>query len=280
MILRRYTPQQVQWILWGGALVLLLVYFGLFRPLAQSAEALDKPLQALGKKLEAAGNLPAAGGEFDLAGVSRALQEVERARERLLAQRETALARVRPVPEVEARLSDPFRLIDFYHERQLRLDKLREQARRTRTELGAGVLGAMPDYRLEVTDAVLLWAQLSLAEQLLSMAMECGVGRISRLQVRPRMEAAVAGQMLDEIAVELELGGSMRAVSKFLAGLPLLEEERVEAGLPAGLAGPGLFIDRLFLRKGAVEKPDDVQLQLVVTGLVMRDGGRAGRTGW
>jgi hypothetical protein len=274
MTFANYSPKQVQWFLGAAALLLVIFYLAVFRPLSTNAESLEKPLHELSKKLAAEGGSNAATARLDFHGISNSLQQVESALAHLQQNSSTAFSRVQQNPEIQTRLSEPFRLIDYFHERQRRVDQLLQLSRESKAQLDPAVLSGLPDYRMELADSSLLWAQLSLAERLLRCAMLSGVSVIRRTEVHPARlssQGQFQESLLDEISIRLELTGPMDAVSRFLSGLPLQEEEREQYGWPfAGGEGPALYIERLILRKTSPEKPDEVHLDLVATGFVQR----------
>jgi hypothetical protein len=62
--------------------------------------------------------------------------------------------------------------------------------------------------------------------------------------------------------------GPMNALMRFLVSLPLRPPELKAVGLEALTNKPALFVGRILLRKHAPDRPNDVHLEMTLSGMV------------
>ena len=270
-----------RWGTLGVVLGLALFWFLVFRPFAQRAESLDKPLDKVWRELV----------DFSLqsSGVSDLdLNQIEKNQELLRASlaateevRREISARVDLEPEMRAKMNEPFFLIDFQNERQKRTEQLTALAATRKVALDAPALAGFPQYKAETRDPSVLWAQLSLVDHILTVAINCEVGHVNNLTLLPTqpVPGATGGERTwQEIPLRIELIAPMAAAEKFLFAMPLRADEMKAAGLPESSPGkPALFIKGLLLRKQTPEKPDEVSLDVTISGFVRGPKGQPSR---
>jgi hypothetical protein len=258
-----------------GGLAVTLYFFFVYRPMTKRTDALDAPLTNAWQKLVTAEVDRSAINARDLARIGENLRQVERSVALLESTAQRLAGRIELDTPVRAKLKEPFQLIDFQNERQLRMEELVRMARQQQVTMDGTVLAGFPEYTADRKQPELLWVQLAIVNKLLSAAIACKVTVIKSLSVEPFEPHRSSGEgreFLEEIPVRIEVAGSMESVSRFLLCLPLRADELKPLGLPESFpAKPVLFIDRLMLRKQAPEKTDDVQLELRTRGIVNRD---------
>jgi hypothetical protein len=267
--------RRVRRVLWLGALGLGLYFFLIYRPLSRQAAELDRPLLRVWQQLAVVSGDTNTFRREPLPRIDQALEQVQSGLAALRQAEQAAAARIELDPAIRARLREPFQLIDYQNERQLRLEELSRLADQRKVKLGPGVALGFPEYALDRADAPLLWAQLGLLHQALVTAIQCQVTAITSVGVPPLAASAAptnTGPALVEIPLRIELEGRMAAVTQFLQALPLRPDELKARGLPEPPPGkPALFLDRILLRKQGRDKPDQVQVALTVSGFVYRE---------
>ena len=257
----------------AGVLLAVGFCFG-FQPLARKAESLDAPLGAAWKKLATQlGESNATTLDFD--GIQARLVQTRQAWQVLDGARRQAAERVEPGPQLRDRLGAPFQLVDFQNEAERQIADLEKRARENQVTLAPAVAAGFPAHTADVQQPELLWAELSFATDLLTLALDARVSTILNLSLPLALtNAPPSGKLpgLVEIPVQLELAGPMPAVARFLDALPRRAGATNRAPAPALPTNkPALFIDRLMLRKQGPEKTDEVRLTLRASGFVFRD---------
>jgi len=253
-----------------AALALAAYYFLVFVPLQRHARRLDKPLQRSGQRLAASmehTNTEA----LDFLYITNQLRETKQALTFLKEARQKALARIETAPALRAKMNATFRLVEFEFERRQGMEELMRLARANQVTLDPGVLAGLPEYTADVTQPAVLWAALSMAEDVLRSAIQYKISTIHSLSV-PLALNSPAPDRLVEIPVELEFSGPAPSANLLLHSLPLRAEELRAAGWTnAPSQKPALFIDRVLLKKQPAEKLDDVRVTLRVAGFVYRE---------
>lgn len=261
--------------LFVGGLALTLYFLLVYRPLAKRAADLDAPLTNAWQKLVSAAVDRAAVDAQDLSRIGENLRQVERSVALLESTGQRVADRIELDVSVRAKLKEPFQLIDFQNERQLRMEEVVRLARQQQVTLEGAVLAGFPEHTADRTQPELLWVQLAIVNKLLSAAIACKVSVIKSLSVEPlepHHSSGEGSEFLEEIPVRIEVAGATESVSRFLLCLPMRGDELKPLGLPESFpTQPVLFIDRLMLRKRNPEKLDDVQLELRACGFVYRE---------
>lgn len=270
-----------RWVMLGVAVGLALYYFLIFRPLLERAETLDKPLDDVWQELVDFSTESSAIRDLDLEQINKTQKTLESSLAATEKIRETISARVELEPEIRAKMNEPFYLIDFQNERQKRIEQLIDLAKARKVTLDPTALAGFPEYKAETRDPSVLWAQLSIVDQVLAVAINSDVGQIrnlSLLPTRPESNVKDAEAYWREIPLRIELIAPMSSAAKFLFAMPLRAEEMKSAGLPESLPGkPALFLERVLLRKQTPEKPDEVNLDVVVSGFIPGPKARRNR---
>lgn len=261
------TRQRVQWIVTLSALALVAYYFLVYWPLSNTVVFLDKPLTNLWQQLVLTNGNGRSVDALDLAATSENLRQSQLARRTLAQQREQVLSRIALDPEIEKKLRQPFQYIDFQNERQARIEELSGLAKKQQVALDPSVVGEYPRYTAEQEYPSALWAELAIFHHALATALHSKIKSIQSAKMLP-MEihrSEPAGSF--EFRVALELIGPMSAASRFLLAVPLRGIELKDLGLQEVLAAkPVLFIDKMILRKSSADRPDEVQVNVVVSG--------------
>jgi hypothetical protein len=260
-----------------AGLGLCLFFLAVYRPLSRRAAALDDPLLKTWQELTQASAQVTSPDRTQLPKIDAALQSVQDARALLERGQRTLVARIKPAPQLSERINSPFQLIEFQNERQLATEQLWRLARQKKVHLEPNLAGGFPEYFADRSQPALLWAQLRLLQDVLNAAVSSEVSRVeSVLSPEVEVHAPEPGHpdQLADVPVEVELVGSATAVLRFLEAIPLRAEEITARGLPEAAPGkPAYFIDRLFIRKEARDKADEVRLRAVIRGFVELNHG-------
>ncbi len=268
-----------QWTLILVGIVFCLYSLLIYRPLSRVVDALDGPLTNAWHSLLTAAQENGVVDPENLPQIAENLRQVERSLALLESTTQKVAGRVELDPPVRAKLKEPFQLIDFQNERQLRIEELVRLAKQQQVVLEPAVLAGFPEHTADRWRPELLWAQLAMVNKLLSAAISCKIGAVKSMTlpgIEPHQSQNDGREFLDEIPVRIELVGSMEAISRLLLCLPLRAEELKPFGLPESFpTRPALFIDRLMVRKQAPEKADEVGVELRVCGFVYRDDSAA-----
>jgi hypothetical protein len=248
-------------------LLLALYYFAGHRPLSRRAERLQVPRAEMGKNLAAVGVERA--DAVTLAKVEGQLARLKSSLVVLKSGREALESSVAFPADVQAKIREPFQLVDYQIEKQFLVEELSFAAQQHQVSVSPAVLAAFPDYSAEQTQPNLLWAQLAIVNQLLSSVVECKVASIEMLEVPAPVNHRFDGtnSVLDEIAVRIEMRGSMAALGQWLATLP----QRTDAGTNLVAVKPAVFIDRFLLRKSSRENSDEARLEVKVCAFSFHD---------
>jgi hypothetical protein len=265
---RKHLPLPSISLLLGFALA--AYYVAVFRPLCQRSAALDQPLIATWNRFAATNDLSPVVRGLNLDNHDQRLRQLQGQARSLEAA--SALVQQRIVwPEaVQAKLAAPWQLIDFQDERYQRIQALAALARDRKLALEAGATNGFPEYAADMALPTLLWPRLHMADQLLLTAVHCQVRSLRNLQQLPTESHRYARReqvFLMELPMRLELTGSMDAVTRFLAALPLATTNELRTvGVSAALTNkPPFFLGQLLVRKSTPEQPHEVQLEAVVS---------------
>ncbi len=258
--------------LFGVGLVAYYVFF--YLPLARRGASLDAPLQQSWQKLAAALEQTNA-TTIDFRQITNQLTETRSYLAILDTAKKQAAARFELAPALRAKLSAPFQLVDYQNERSSQMDRLDKQAKAQQVTIDPAVFSSFPEHTADLTEPSVLWAALSLTEDLLSTAVSCKVAGVHYLEVSlPLTNAATADGAAGwaEIPIQLEVTASGESLSKLLASLPRRADEIRTAGLPACPKDKApLLIDRTIMKKVSPDKLDEVRAWLVVVGFVPRE---------
>jgi hypothetical protein len=261
-----------QWVFLGLAVALLLVYATLFRWLARQAAALDKPLKESWKSLAEAAqkNDELAGG--DMTSLLENVRLLERSLVTLQRTADEAVRRAEPDPATRDKLQEPFQLLDFDSSRIQMMTELRRLADSKKVTLEDAVYAGFPQYKSGLSRAPLLWAQLSLVNQVLTTAVmqqPRQVRSVALLPSRTHESRDTRQGTLEELPVRIEFVGSLEAMNHFFLSLPLRGAELKEMGCPeVPVPKPALFVEK-FILKNTTNSPRELYLEAVVSGFVL-----------
>lgn len=258
----------------AAGVVLAGFFFLGYQPLARRTASLDAPLENTWRKLALTlGDSNAT--TLDFAAIAENLDRTRASVAILAASRQQALRRIEPGQTLRQRLTEPFLLVEFQNEVQQQLNDLQALARKNKVTLAPAVAAGFPEHTADLSQPELLWAELAVINDALTLAINSRVTAIQSVSLPGQPSERPVGSLvarLQEVPVQIELSGPMPAVTRFLESLPLRPAEAEAAGLAALPADkPALFIDRILLRKEAPERPDQVGLLVRVTGFFHRD---------
>jgi phosphonate ABC transporter permease subunit PhnE len=161
---------RADWFLILAGIPLVLYYLLVYRPLSQESDNLDRSIRDLAEKVGGTNDTPRAGEPLNFSTITNRLETFQNALARLNAQRKNVQQRVTLGQEFQAKLREPFQLIDFLSERQQRTNRLAQLAQDQQVDLAPAALTAFPLYTGESRQPSLLWAQLAVLNRLLTAA--------------------------------------------------------------------------------------------------------------
>jgi hypothetical protein len=266
--------QRVQWILFLSGIALVGYYFLVYRPLSRTLAALDQPLSNLWQQLVLTNQETKKIETINLNDASETLRRIQQAKRKWTGSRDEVLRRIALDPATQSKINQPFQLLDFENERQLRVEELKQLAKQHQVLLDPSVPDAYPRYNPVTSEPATLWADLAVVHHTLALAAQNKVPTINSARVLPfqAQRPSGSGAGVQEFRVQIELIGPMSAISRFLVSLPEPAESLKATVLPQALPGkPALFLEKWILRKNSAEKPDEVRLNAVVCGFVHRE---------
>lgn len=253
---------------------LITFYLLVFQPLSRKASELDVPLKNAWNKLAASlGRTNSTALDFNY--ISTQLEETRQSLATLaVAEQKTAL-RLEPAATLRARMSEPFRLVDYQNELSKHMDDLTQQARLRQITIDSVVYDGFPQHRVDIAEPNLLWGALRLTEDLIDSAVQCNVSAFHWLEVPITFTNTPGIEPLarwTEVPIVFEFTANSTAVARFLQCLPLRAGELQPAGLPEVSPEKGvLYIDRLLIKRQSPEKADEVRVWLRAVGFIMRE---------
>lgn len=254
-------------------MALAAYYVAVFRPLGQQAAALDQPLVAAWNRFAATNETSPIVRGLSLDNHDQRLRQLQGQARSLEAASAVVQRRILWPPVVQAKLAAPWQLIDFQDERYRKVQELAALARDKKMALEPGATNGYPEYVADMPLPTLLWPRLHMADQLFLTAAHCQVRNLRNLQQLPTEAHRYTRRdqvFLMEIPMRVEVTGSMEAVTRFLAALPLATTNELQAvGVTVPLTNkPPFFLGPLLVRKSAPEQPHEVQLEAVVSAFL------------
>ncbi len=257
-----------------AALGLAGYYFLVFVPLAHRAESVDEPLKKAWRRLSASLEQTNA-TTLDFAQITNQYSATKRELSLLEDAKKKASAHLELSPDLRAKLSAPFQLIDYQNERSKQIDELDSQTKQQKIAVDPVVYAGFPEHTADMPEPALLWAALSMTTDLLDTAVRSKVAAIHSLEAAVALTNSVNPEVATrwaEIALQLEFTAPAENALHVVQSLALTAEEIRAAGLPpATHAKAPLFIDRLIIRKEMPDKLDEVRVWVRATGFVLRD---------
>ena len=257
-----------------AGLAVAAYYLLVFVPLDRRVASLDEPLRRDWAKLAASLDQSNA-TTLDFRYITNQLKDTRLALAIFEDAKKSAAARLELSPAVRAKLNTPFQLVDYQNERSKQMDELDRQAKTDKVTVDPAVFSGFPEHTVDIQQPSLLWAALSLTEELLDTALRCHVAAIHNLEVNLAVTNAPgadnAGRWA-EIPLQLEFTASADNAARLVQSLPLRADELRAAGLPESPAGnQPLLLDRLIIRKQSPDKLDEVRVWLRAVGFVLRE---------
>jgi len=257
-----------------AGLALVVYYFSVFLPISRRAESLDQPLQKAWKQL--AGALDQTNAtSLDFQRITNQLNDTRHWLAIIESAKKTAATRLELAPELRARMTGQFQLVDYQNERSKQMDDFEKEARQAKVALDYEVYMGFPECRADLKEPALLWPSLALTHDTLQTALRCKVSAIHSLEVALPLTNSPASDSIarwTEIPVQIEFTASGENALKFIQCLPLHAPEIKAAHLPeAEPQKAPLFLDRLIIRKQSPENPDEVRVWLRAIGFVLRE---------
>jgi len=257
-----------------AGVALAAYYLLVFLPLSHRADSLDEPLRKDWDKLAASLDQTNSSA-LDFLHITNQLKETRLSLAILEDAKKSAAARLELGAGLRAKLNAPFQLVDYQNERSKQMDELDRQAKAEKIAIDPAVFSGFPEHTVDIQQPALLWAALSLTEDLLSTALRCKVETIHNLEVNLAVTNApgadVAGRWA-EIPVQVEFTASAENAARLIQSLPLRGTELRGAGLPdAPAEKEPLLLERLIIRKQSPEKLDEVRVWLRAVGFVLRE---------
>lgn len=255
-------------------LALAAYYLLIYVPLGRRAAELDQPLQKAWRSL--AGSLGATNAiAIDFLQITNQLDETRQALAIIETAKSKAAERLELDPDLRARMSAPFQLVEYENERSKAWDSWVKLSKAQKVTLDPAVYWGMPELTADVRQPELLWPAFSMINTLVTTALNAQVSAIHSLEtpvVLTNTPPLAAGMILNEVPVQFEFTGSAASVARVIQSLPLRATELKEAGLPPSTEGKlPLFIERLLIKKQTPDKPDEVRVWLRAVGFVMRE---------
>ncbi|MGB9603373.1 MAG: hypothetical protein ACP5MG_09300 [Verrucomicrobiia bacterium] len=251
---------------------LILFYtFAIYVPLCDWVESNNRPIENSWKELIKKFPLSMRDGAVDLKPLEESLREFEETRARLESLRTVVGQRTSFPPEVLEKLKQPFQLVDYQNERQLRQEELQSAASSNNVTIYPGVLVNYPEYSSDMKNPEILWAYLAMTHKALLAAINCRIVSINSLNVKPIRALAYdekTNALPTEINFKLSISGDSRSILKFITLLPQMQSAGDSKGYPVRLSKPELYIDRVLLKKEGIDEPDMVMADLRICGFV------------
>ncbi len=257
-----------------AGLALAAYYLLVFVPLDRRAKNIEEPLRRDWARLAASLEQSNA-VSLDFSAISNQIKQTRLALARLDEAKRNAAARLELSPLLRAKLNAPFQLVDYQNERSKQMDELDREAKAEKITIDPAVYSGFPEHTVDIQQPALLWAALSLTQDLLATALRCKVAAIHNLEVNLAITNAPGADSAGrwaEIPLQLEFTAPADNAARLIQSLPLRAAEIHAAGLPQAPAEKEpLLLDRLIIRKQSSEKPDEVRVWLRAVGFVLRE---------
>ncbi len=255
----------------AAGLVFIALYFLLFQPLAKRSHRLDRELQNAWTELQ---HVNAAHGQtigMDVAAINASFTTATKEVHNFLETTEWLRERFELEPEFRQPLRGNFQLATFEEKRFQLIGEVNEMARKHEVELAFSRAKGFPVYSAAVEKPPLLWGQLALVHDLLTLAIANELQTIQEVNLLSiRARGSAGGKRIDwhEIPIHLKLIGAMDRIQRFLISLPLSTVEIRQRGFPSPKSQkPPLFIERIVMKRGS-EAPEQIHIELVVNGFI------------
>lgn len=257
--------------------VLVFYTFAIYLPLCNWVESFNKPIESSWKELIKKFPLSLNQNGVDLQPLEKNIKEFEDLQVRLSSLKVAIAQHTSFSYEVVQKLKQPFQLVDYQNERQLRQEELQAAASSNNVTIYPGVLVNYPEYSSDMKNPEILWAYLSMVHESLLTAINCHIISINSLNVRPIRGISYdekTNALPAELNFKVSISGNSLSVLKFITLLPqkFIADGNVKP-VPIRPNKPELYIDRLLIKKEGIDEPDMVTAELRICGFVFFDGG-------
>lgn len=206
--------------------------------------------------------------------IQASLNQAQSAMTNFLAASRTIQERFRLAPAFEQKLTNDFQLTVFEEKRFQLIGEINQLAADHGVRLAFSPTQKFPVHSAGVDQPALLWAQLSLVYDILSLAIVNRFDTIEEVELlATRPHGSPGGQRVDwhEFPIHLQLIGTANQGLRFLNSLPLTHQELAAHDLPTtGPNKPTLLIDRIAMKRHS-NQPEEISLEVVVSGFIKQD---------
>lgn len=249
--------------------------FAVFIPLYKWVDSFNQPIEKNWKELLKKFPLTVQKGKVDLDPLLESINHIENVNKNLELLQKVVIARTACSHETLEKIKQPFQLVDFQNERQLRQEELQAAASTNGVAIYPGVLSNYPEFSSDLTAPELLWAHLSFVHETLMTAIDCHVTSINSLMpIKPAkisLQNAKTNIYPVELSFRLTISGNSQSVMKFISLLPVKSNPEIK-DVYIRPTKPELYIDRIMIKKDGIEDVDLVLAELKVSGFVFWTG--------
>ena len=257
------------------AVLLLIGSFSIILPLSKRDQQLTAELNDKWRTLWSKDVRQVDFKNLDIARIRRHLEQLYDSDLQLALETPLIRSRIQIDPAVQKRMKEPFQLIDYINEFQLKIEEIENLAKEKKTKLDQSVLNSFPEHTSDRVNPELLWAELELVYQAVTSALNCGVYEMLSLRVGSNPSGQISllrGKKLIEIPLRIKLSGPMNSVYLFLQSLPLRADEIARFQLPAAhKEKPALFINNIVILKNSTTNADSVEVEVAIVGLIYHE---------
>lgn len=267
---KRY--QYLQRMLFIGFMLLMAYILIVYKPLNNWIESLDLPIQKRLNELSGKNPIKLNNNTIDITPIERRLNILEDTQQKFsaiekLVKKQTALSQF-----TTEKIKQPFQLVDFQNERQLRQEELEKVANTSNVIVYPSVLSGYPEYSAELKRPELLWAQLEMVHSVLLAAINSRVYSINSLSItKPQKTAPSEGKLLDmpdEILFRVQITSTSRSLFKFLADVTGGFTSTATSNTNTTKISPPMLIDRILIKKEGPENPELIRAEIRFCGFV------------
>ncbi len=252
-------------------LVLGIYTFAIYLPLNSWVKSFDKPIEQNWKVLNKKFPLSISQHGIDISPLEKNIKDYDEIEARLEALKITIEKQTTFSQQVMEKLKQPFQLVEYQNERQLRQEELQAAASTNLVTIYPGVLANYPEYYSEMKNPELLWAYLSMVQNSLLSAINCHITSINSLMIKPVKSIALddkTNALPTELNFKITVSGNSQSVLKFITLLPAKYSPEVKDAF-IKMDKPELYIDRILIKKDGIEDTDNVMADLRICGFVI-----------
>lgn len=268
-----YRPKFIflfQMVVLAMCAAVLLLFFGVFNPLASKTKTQDKNLASLWTRLAEVNLRNRFLSGLDLKSVTQSQIIAEKSCSTAIKAIDLVRERVDLELEYRERMSQTFSALDFEQKRNELINQIQTVAASKGVTLAPAALAGFPSpdaAGFQKPDQ--LWARLAYMHYLLVTASNFGAATVKNaMPLDPREHPGWNGNpgTWDELPMRIEIQGSTEAIIKFIASLPVWVDDLKEQN--TGFSAPYkpiLFLDHIIL-KTIPGDPNSANLEAVVSG--------------